>query len=200
MSPLQQSLLVLAALRNSVERVILCFYNYNRDSSELSGRPDRLSDVNLCFSVQNYLQVLLSSFLEEWSRFSALARDDSRVRDTLREVKPAVDRFRCWKDLRSVRSRLLAHPFRDRSGTIVFPWDVFRDSDVPTTLAETLLLGLCVQMVVARVQARHADDRSAAESQLLQQDRSVPRKGLSTTSELEAEFARIQAALQAACK
>ncbi len=195
MTPLQQSLVILTAVRNSIERVVLCFYNAN--GSTHSRRPDRYSDVNLSFSMQNYLQILLSSFLEEWRRFSSFAKDNPDVRETLCQVQPAMVRFKPGKDLRSVRSKMLAHPFRENNGNIVFAWELFRDSDTPTTFAETLLLGFCALMVVDRVQARHAQDLAAAESHLLQQDRSVPEKGVITPIELHAEFARIYSALQA---
>ena len=58
-----------------------------------------------------------------------------------------MDRLKGWEDLSSVRSNLLAHPFRDRNGEVAFAWDVFRNSKAPTTLWETLLLGYCVLMV-----------------------------------------------------
>lgn len=195
MTPEQQSVVVLIALRNSIERVILCFYSAT--GSNLPARSDRFADPNLCFAMQNHLQILLSSFLEEWPRFASRAKDDSRVRETLRQVQPAMDRFKGWKDLPSVRSKLLAHPFRDRHGNIAFAWDVFRDSSAPTTLAETLLLGICVLMVVDRIKARHAEEVADAERHVLQLDRAVPDKGISTSTELEAEFTRLQAALAA---
>ena len=193
MTPLQESLIVLTGLKNMLERALRSFYNMT--GSHLSGRPGRLSDPFLCFSMQNYLLILLSSFLEEWRRFSSFAKDDSDVRETLRQVAPAMDRFKGWKDLRSVRSKLLAHPSRGTDGKVVLAWDVFRTSDAPTTFGEVVLLSLCVLIVIDRVSARHSQDRTAAERQLLQLDRSVPRKGLTTSGELEAELARIQAAM-----
>jgi len=195
MTPEQQSLVVLTAVRNSIERVVLCFYDAN--GSNLAARSDRFSDANLCFVMQNHLQILLSSFLEEWPRFASRAKEDPHVRETLRQVQPAMDRFKGWKDLPSVRSKLLAHPFRDKQGNIAFAWDVFRDSSAPTTLAETLLLGFCALMTVDRIKARHAKEVADAESHLLQLDRTVPDKGISTSTELETEFARLQATFAA---
>lgn len=193
LSDTQRSLVALVAIRNAVEKVTFTFFDPN--STGVSERPDRFSDANLCFSTQNYLQILLSSFLEEWGHFSSFAKDDLYLRDTLRQVTPAMDQFKGWKDLRSVRSKLLAHPFSDRHGNLLFPWDVFRENDSPTTLAETLLLGFCVLFVVDRVKTRHSEDVNDADEQLLKLDRSVPEKGISTMKELVTEFNRIQTAL-----
>jgi len=194
LEPIEQSLLALTGVRNSVERVVLSFYVWDAADRRLAARPSRLSDTYLSFSLQNYLLILLSSFLEEWNRFSSFAKNDAAVLETLRKVKPALDRFKVWKDLPAMRSKLLAHPFRDRGGDIVFASDVLQDGRAPTALGETLLLGLCVMMVVDLVGARHASDRANAESQV-PRDRNVPTRGISTTTELESEYARIQAAL-----
>ena len=187
-------MLILTAVRNEIEKAVLVFYDFK--SQDLAGRMDRFDDDALTFTIQNHLQILISSFLEEWGRFSALGKANLEVRETSRQVKPAIDRFRNWKGLQSVRSKLLAHPFRDKSGNIVFPWDVFRDNQAPTTLAETLLLGMCALMVVDRVKARHAAEQASAKSQILQEDRSVPEVGIMTSAELEHEFAKIKAELR----
>lgn len=194
MTPIEQSLVILTAVRNEIEKAVLVFYNVG--GQNLAGRMDRFDDDALTFTIQNHLQILISSFLEEWGRFSSLGGADLDVRETSRQVKPAMDRFKGWKGLRSVRSQLLAHPFRDKSGNILFPWDVFRDNQAPTTLAETLLLGMCALMVVDRVKARHAAEQATAESQILQEDRSILEAGIRTSTELEQEFAKIQAELK----
>lgn len=185
----------LIALRNSVERAALCLYSV--DGSGLIARDDRVADPFLCFTVQNHLQILLSSFLEEWPRFSAVAKDDLDVRETLRQVKPAIDRLKSWQDLPSVRSKLLAHPYRDKNGDPVLAWDVLRESKSPTTLGETLLLAFCVCMAVDRIKARHAAEVSEADGRLLRLDRTYPSKGIATAQELEEELQKKQAQLKA---
>ena len=187
--PSQESLIILTAIRNQIERVVLAFYN--ADGSELSARPDRLADLRLCFFSQNYLQILLSSFLEEWGRFSALAKDNRDVRETLKQTQPAMAQFKKWPSLRNVRSQLLAHPFRDKKGKLALAWDVLRSSRAPTTFGETLLLGFCALMAVDRIKARHENEHKAAEAILLQQDRSVPEKGIATAEGLERIFAQV---------
>ena len=147
-TPIQESLIILTAIRNQIEKVVLAFDNV--DGQRLSDRPDRFADTNLFYS-QNYFQILLSSFLEEWARFQRFAKDNRDVVETLKQTKPAIDRFKKWPNLRDVRSQLLAHPSRDKSGNLVLPWDVLRDNKAPTTLGETLLLCLCVLMAVDRI-------------------------------------------------
>jgi len=194
LTSIQESLVILTAIRNQIEKVVLAFYDVS--GTELSARPDRFADQNLRFYSQNYLQILLSSFLEEWGRFSALAKDNVHVLETLNQCKPAMDRFKNWKDLRNVRSQLLAHPFRDKDGRIALPWDILRGSRTPTTLGETLLLGFCSNLVIDRMKARHEGERAAAEAILLRQDRTVPQKGISTSEQLEKIFAEVQADMQ----
>ena len=194
----QQTLTILIALRNAIERVVLVFYEAN--GSNLSGRSDRFGDAGLVFTAQNHLQILLSSFLEEWPRFASRAKDDPDVRETLRQVQPAMDRFKGWRGLQAVRSKLLAHPFRDRSGSAVFAWDVFRESEAPTTFHETLLLGFCALTTVDRLKARHAEEIAEAQAHLESIDRTIPEKGITTTEELEAEFAKLQGEMAATNK
>ena len=194
MTPEQQTLTILIALRNAIERGVLVFYEAN--GSNLSARANRFADPNLVFTAQNHLQILLSSFLEEWPRFASRAKDDLDVRETLRQVQPVMNRFKGWRGLQSVRSKLLAHPFRDRSGSAVFTWDVFRESDAPTTFHETLLLGFCALTAVDRVKERHDKEIAQAQKLLESIDRTIPVKGISTTDELEAEFAELQRAMR----
>ena len=191
---IQESRIILTAIRNQIERVLLAFYSAN--GAELSARQDRLADSDLCFYSQNYLQILLSSFLEEWGRLSALAKDNKDVLETLKQTKPALDQFKKWPGLREVRSRLLAHPFRDKNGKLALAWDVLRGSRAPTRFWEMLLLGFCALMAVDRLKARHEHEHKAAEAILLQQDRSVPGKGIASSAELESLFAEVQAEMQ----
>ncbi len=88
MTPIEQSLLILTAVRNEIEKAVLVFYDFTGE--ELAGRMDRFDDDALTFTIQNHLQILISSFLEEWGRFSALGGDDLEVRETSQQVKPAV--------------------------------------------------------------------------------------------------------------
>jgi hypothetical protein len=195
MTPFQQTLVVLVWVRNSVERCVLSAYSVN--GTNLSAREDRLADPNFCFLLQNHLQILISSFLVEWPRFVSYAKSDLRIREMLRQLKPVTDRFNGWSDLRSVRSKILAHPFRDKQGGIVSPWEVFRESKSPTTLAETLLLAFCVCMVVDRLKARHSGDVAEIDGVIQSMDRTVPAKGIELARDLEIALAALQASLAA---
>jgi hypothetical protein len=172
-----------------IERAVLSLYKAN--GHNLRSRPDRFNDPYVAFTIQNQLQILLASFVEEWGRFSALAKDNLDVRETLRQVQPSMDRFKGWPDLRSVRSKVLAHPFRTKSGELLMAPAVLRSSKAPTTLAETLLLGFCALLAVDRVKARHSAEQAAAEQEMLAEDRSIQEQGIRTAAELEREFYRI---------
>ena len=55
---------------------------------------------------------------------------------------------------------------------------------------------MCAIMVVDRAKARHAAELTTAENQVLQEDRSIPEKGIATFAELEREFAKIHSEVQ----
>lgn len=164
MTEFQQTIVALTAIRNSIERAVLCLYS--AQGANLASRPDRTNDRFLTFTLQNHIQILLCSFLEEWRIFSSFGKGDARVKETLQIVSPAIDQFRRWSGLHKIRSSLLAHSPRDTNGRIVFPWVAFRENRCPTTLEETLLLALCALMSVDNVKERHKAEQAEAEKAL----------------------------------
>jgi hypothetical protein len=106
-TPLQESLLILAALRNQIRWALLTIV------------PEgRAKDESLKFTVSNHIQILLCSFLDEWSTLEKLGRDE-KLRTTLKIVSPALDRIKRWRGLPKIRSTLLAHGQRDKKGAPV---------------------------------------------------------------------------------
>lgn len=186
----QETLVALTATRNHLERAMLCFYSAS--GARLSAKPDRIKDPYLCFTLQNYLQILLCSFTEEWSTFGGFAKTDERVKETLRIVYPATNRFAKWRGLEKIRSGLLAHSPRDKNGKLVFPWDAFREQRCPNTLEETLLLTFCAIMAIDIVRERHKMEQEKADGELLAMNRSIMTQGISDTAALERDFAEIQ--------
>jgi hypothetical protein len=74
MTKFQETIVALTAIRNSLERTILCLYQAN--GSHLEDKPERIGDQYLLFTLNNHLQILLCSFLEEWSKFGGFAKTD----------------------------------------------------------------------------------------------------------------------------
>jgi len=191
MTNFQKTIINLTAIRNNLERVIRCIYSVD-DSSRLSNRPERIEDSLLCFILQNYLQILLCSFLEEWGKFSGFAKNDVKVMGTLQIVSPATKQFKKWSGLRKIRSCLLAHSPRDKSGEIVFPWIILNKEKSPTTLEETILLTFCVFLIVDNINERYESEKEIAVKEILAMDRKVTTQGIPDTAELEKQFANIQ--------
>ena len=189
MTNFQKTLVALTSIRNSIERAALCLYAVN--GSNLSDKPDRVSDPFLLFTLQNYLLILLCSFLDEWRRFSSFAKNDARVIQANKIVKPAMDRFQRWPHLHKIRSGMLAHS-PNNSGEMIFPWEAFAKYRCPTTLEEILLLAFCSLMAVDHVKDRFAEDQAEAEKEILNMDRAIKAQGVPNTAQLESEFAAIQ--------
>lgn len=197
MTSFQDSLVALIFIRNSIERVILPFYDVT-DGPHLKGRMNRLGDPSLVFSTQNHLQILISSFLEEGKRFQSFAKDDLAVRETLGIVKPAWDYVSHWKDIYYVRSALLAHSPRDKAGNLVSPSELFETYRSPTTIHETLLLGFCILMIVDNIKERHKEACKQADRETMSRMRAISNQGISSFEAVEKEFARIQSEIEAA--
>jgi len=179
-TPLQESLLQLAALKSQLESALRTMVP-----------EDRVKDEDLKFTVCNHIQILLCSFLEEWKIFESLGRD-KRIRDTLKIASPALDRIRRWRGLRKVRSTLLAHGLRDRKGAPAWPWVVFKKYEAPTAYAETILLGNCALLAIEVALARHLAEYKEATCKLLQMNRDIEDKGIRTVGEIKIELDKIK--------
>ena len=190
MTSLQKTIVSLTAIRNSIERGILCLYSFQ--DHHLSDKPGRINDPYLIFTLQNYLLILLCSFLDEWGRFAAFAKNDKRAKTTLITVKPAIDRFRKWPDLHKIRSGLLAHSPHQKNDKVMFPWEAFSEYRCPTTPAEILLLAFCTLMVVDHMRSQFTQEQAEAEKEILIMDRVIIAQGVPDAKGLEKEFVTIQ--------
>jgi len=148
-------------------------------------------DYNLKFSLNNYLYILLCSFLDAWKELEGMG-DDPRIQETLYIISPAIRRIRKWPGLNKVRSQLLAHHQRDKNGAFVQPWEVFGRFEAPTSFAETMLLGHCAQVAKETLLRRHSNDWEEMSSYLGSQDRRIKTKGIMTKEEVEDEITRIR--------
>ena len=180
LTPLQESLLILAALSNQIEWALKAMVP-----------KDRIKDENLKFTVSNHIHILLCSFLEEWKRLEALGSDD-KIKATLRITSPAIGRIRQWRGLHKVRSILLAHEHRNKDGVAVLPWQVFVKYDAPTAYAETILLGNCSVLAVKVILTQHQSDYQEALKQTSKIKQRIENKGIRTTGEIKGELNKIK--------
>ena len=189
MTEFQKVLIALVSIRNSTERAILSFYSFQ--GSNLASKPDRENDPYLKFTLQNYLLILLCSFLDEWNALSSHAKDNEAVREAQKIVKPALDRFKKWPHLHKIRSGMLAHS-PNNHGELILPWEAFAKYRCPTTLEEILLLAFCALMAVDYIKARFQGELSDAEASILEMDRTINIQGIPNTKSLEKTFSEIQ--------
>jgi hypothetical protein len=148
-------------------------------------------DKILVSAVTRYIIILLASFLEEWQRFEGFG-DDINVRATLRIATPYVRRIRRWKGIASVRSAMLAHPYRSRAGAFVHPDQLLRKTQVPTSSAEVWLLGLCAVRACETAVQRHAREHDAALAAIAHIGPTMTEVGIQTTRELDEELRRLE--------
>ncbi|MDZ5631892.1 hypothetical protein [Janthinobacterium sp. GMG1] len=179
---LQESLLVFAGLKNQLEPALRTVKRYPLDDE-------------LKFTVTSHLLILVSSFLEEWRRFSGLGCDES-VRKTLRSASPAIKRISQWKGIRTLRSTVLAHPFRQKDGSLTIVESLYENNLVSSEYAESILLGECAVYAIATAICQHNCIYEKAKLKYYSQVRSkIPINGIQTMSEFHKEIDRIRLAI-----
>jgi hypothetical protein len=135
LTKIQESLMVFAALKNQIEPALRVVKRH------------KLED-DLKFTVTNYLLILVSSFLDEWRRFTALD-SDARVSKTIQTAKPAAERIQQWPGIYELRSSALAHGFRKKDRSLVHISDLFGEGVAPSNYAEQILLAECAVYAIA---------------------------------------------------
>lgn len=129
MDQLQQSVLILSAMKNSLDPILMVFRRYINDE-----------DVKFILHKQIILDVC--SFKEEWAKLNSLSTENEDIKKTLKICSFAMKRIKFWKGLRVMRNTMIAHGFRDESNKL--PTNLttrFFEADVPSAYAEVLLLG-----------------------------------------------------------
>ncbi|QMG41426.1 hypothetical protein HVY60_12890 [Citrobacter freundii] len=180
LTPIQESILVLSAMKNTFECVLKVFKRYIRDE-------------DLKFSLQMKMIVDLSSFTEEWSRLGPICKSESQMIATLKICEPAISRLKSWEGIRNFRNKVLAHGFReelrgDGGKTIYKPVDFekwYFKADVPNSYAEILLLYEMAYFCMAIVINRHGNVTDGLE---VIYDKKIERKGIDTAKEFDNEM------------
>ena len=181
---LQENLLILALIKGQLEAALRTLIP-----------EEHIKDEDLKFTVTNHLHILICSFLDEWKRLEGLGTD-ATVRTTLRLCSPAISRIRQWTGLHKIRSTFLAHGSRDKTGSLVYAWDVMNEQAVPTRYAETILLGNCALVASNIVFQRHSQEYTDATAQISAQSRDIPERGIRTVGEIKEELAKIGVDIQ----
>ncbi|PJD13528.1 hypothetical protein B9Q22_15960 [Enterobacter roggenkampii] len=180
LTPIQESILVLSAMKNNFECVLKVFKRY-------------IHDEDLKFSLQMKMIVDLSSFTEEWARLGPICKSEPQMVETLKICEPAITRLKSWGGIRDFRNKALAHGFREElrcneGRTIYKPVDFekwYFKANVPNNYAEILLIYEMAYFCMAIVINRHG---SATDGLDVIYEQKVESKGIYTAEEFDKEM------------
>lgn len=170
MNNLQQTTLVLAAIKNILDPEIRIFRKY-------------IHDDELKFTLSGKLMIDVCSFLDEWKKLGPIAKEDPDVMETLRICALPIRKISAWDGLRSFRNTMLAHGFRDEvaGNTPTNISQRFFNANVPNQYAEMLLLAHIASFIIGVFLTRHGQ---CIEPPTIVHD-VFPTKGISTSKEFD---------------
>lgn len=180
LTPIQESVFVLSALKNTFEPALKTFKRY-------------INDDDVKFLLQSKMILDLYSFQEEWARLNALCANNLKLVLTRKICEPALTRLHKWGGIRDFRNKVLAHGYREElkvtgGGRINAPADLKRwyfDADVPNTYAEVLLLAEMAYFCMAIFITRHGDCTKGID---FNHKEEIASKGIQTPQEFDAEM------------
>lgn len=183
MTPFQECISVLSALKYTISNDLTVFKRY-------------INDDDLKFSLSNKMLIDLVSFLDEWNHFRSLAKEDPELQKTANIAQPALDRIRKWDGIQTMRNTMLAHNFRDKKNKnkLTCLQTRYFSANVPRSYAEIALLSEFAVYAIATVICRHPDDHK-------EQRDNIPRYHESNTDEIRTlnefheELRKLRAAL-----
>lgn len=179
LAPLQETLLVLTALKDQLEPALTATKRHRHDDE-------------VKFTICNHILILVSSFLEEWQRFERLGQDAS-VRKTIDSARPAAARIREWQGISRLRSSALVHGFRQRDGALTKLEPLFKPGRAPTTYAEQLLLGELAVYTIATAMCQHHELHQQAMLEVYKDGPdNIATIGIQSLAEFDAEISRIR--------
>jgi hypothetical protein len=180
LSKFQESLLVISAMKTIMENDLRVFKRY-------------IHDDDLKYALNNKMLIDICSFLNEWKRFNTYARDNERIRETMKVTAPAIKRLKSWKGIEGMRNTMLAHGHRDDNdnGKLTCLNKRYFEAEVPTTYAEVMLLSeYCVYVISAFI-CRHKEEHTAALVTIPKFEVEVKR-GIETLGEFDAAVKDLQ--------
>lgn len=183
MTPLQESLKVLSAMKNIISNDLTVIKRY-------------IHDEDLKFSLSNKMLADLVSFLDEWDILRGIARGDKAILETAELAQPAIARIRKWHGLRAMRNTMISHNFRDKRNKnqpTCLQKNYF-DATVPRTYAEIMLLSEYAVYAASTVICRHYKDQ-AQQIENTPTYRENPCTGISTYEEFEKEVESLKQTL-----
>ncbi|WMX34703.1 hypothetical protein RE654_00020 [Aeromonas caviae] len=180
LSKFQESLLVMAAMKNNMENDLRVFKRY-------------IHDDDLKYTIHNKMILDICSFLNEWKRFNIYSKNSESIRETMKITAPAIRRLKRWRGIEGMRNTMLAHGFRDEKddGKPTCMRKRYFEADVPTSYAEVMLLSeYCVYVISAFI-CRHSEEYQSALNTIPMKTAHVQR-GIDTMLEFDAALKELQ--------
>jgi hypothetical protein len=175
---LQQSTLVLSAIKNVLDPGIRTFRKY-------------ITDDELKFIISAKLMIDLCSFLDEWKKLGPIAKEDPCVMDTLKMCGLPIKKIKAWDGLKSYRNTMLAHGFRDETAGNT-PTNIsqrYFNAKVPTKYAETLFLAHIASFCIGVFLTRHGQ---CVDPSLMKHEGEFLERGIGTIGEFDEEIKLIK--------
>lgn len=190
MNQLSNSLVIFNLFKEKFERD-LYLMEFSVSSTKKYGKKCKeISHFNEDLKQSLFLKQIIDvcAFLDEFKAFRALGKDNERVKNLCKQVKPALQRIEEVKGLRRYRNALAAHNFRhdSKKEDIVLISDYSRHPDCPNSIAEMFFLSsLCVTIIEAIRSEFSSEFQQALECYFsrLEDDRDDPMRGIKTLRE-----------------
>ncbi|MFU4332192.1 hypothetical protein ACM726_28215 [Pseudomonas aeruginosa] len=154
MKQLHNSLVIFSFFKKKLERDLFLMEFSVHSTRKYGKKCKEITHFNEELKQSIFLKQIIDvcAFLDEFKAFRSLAKDNERVRNTCRTVKPALKRIEEVKGLRSYRNALAAHNFREESkkDEIVLLTSYINNQDYPNSIAEMFFLSsLCITIMEA---------------------------------------------------
>lgn len=130
----------------------------------------------------------ICSFLDEFRIFRSFAKDNEKIINICRKVKPAIDRIGEVKGLRVYRNVLAAHNFRHERNkeNVVLLSDYTKNPDYPNSIAEIFFLSALCTTIIEVINTEFKNELLLAKEYYfsrLDDDRGDPLRGVKNLRE-----------------
>jgi len=137
LTKVQESILVLCTLQALLEEYKECL------------KKEKDNSKSVIYAIITSQIILTScSFIEEWELFGNLIKEDSRILELRKIVKPAIDRINKWSDMRYYRNSIVAHNHRiKKENNSIAILKIDRKLKCPNSYFDFMLLMGCIFII-----------------------------------------------------
>jgi hypothetical protein len=188
-------------LKRSYENVLdmgELMWDYQLTSAEIISQDHKRSVHYLTLFNHSLLEVC--SFLEEYDKYFHSTSEEpfkKRIREFRKAASPAMEKVREWKDLRTYRNEMIAHPWRMGEENQL-SYKKLLVYDVPKSYMQLQLCRLYLGIIIRLMDLEFEKELIAMSSHIMKMGHDwMPQKGFATPYEdMEAAIAEINQILQ----